>query len=649
MGWKQKKEARHERTNDMFMLRNGIIGKAGLSVLVTGLIPALLAAGLGVAATVATVPSDALPDEAAPPVVIENVRIFDGEELIAATRVVIKGGIIAGVGKDSPTSEGAELINGQDLTLLPGLIDAHVHIWAEDQLRQTLIFGVTSVVDMFMDSGTMKAIKEKQAATIDSKMATLISAGILATAPGGHGTEYGMNIPTVSGPEEAQAFVDARIAEGSDFIKIILDNGSLFNQSWATFDRETLEALIKAAHARDKLAVVHVTSLADARTAIEAGADALAHLYYDGGYDPGFGNLVASHRAFVIPTLSVIESMSGTSGASALIEDPHLSPFLNQADRAGLRATFGTVPELGRQGYEGAEKGLRQLKAAAVPILAGTDTPNPGTAYGASLHRELRLLVDAGMTPTEALRSATSLPAAKFGISDRGRIVEGARADLLLVKGNPTDDIMATRNIVGVWKDGVRIDREAYRKQVETEAAKLEEMHGAPPPPGSESGLISDFEAAEITSEFGFGWNVSTDEVKGGSSTAALTRIEGGAEDSQGAMLIKGNISEGSPYPWAGAFFSPGESFMAPANLSSESALSFWAKGDGKTYCVMLFAQSLGYMPSTKEFVAGPVWEHHSFTFEEFGIDGHDIMGIFLGAASKIGEFILEIDDVRLD
>ncbi|MCP4609526.1 MAG: hypothetical protein GY845_12510 [Planctomycetes bacterium] len=148
---------------------------------------------------------------------------------------------------------------------------------------------------------------------------------------------------------------------------------------------------------------------------------------------------------------------------------------------------------------------------------------------------------------------------------------------------------------------------------------------------------------------FGSGWSVSTDEVKGGSSTAEFMRIDGGAQDSQGAMLINGSISEGSPYPWAGAFFSPGESYVAPVNLSSKSALSFWSKGDGKTYSVMLFAQSLGYMPSTKEFLSGPAWEYHIFTFEELGIDGNDIMGIFFGGGAEVGEFVLWIDEVRLD
>lgn len=632
----------------MYILRSGITGGANARALVVGAILASLVAGLAVAVTAIALPSVALAGSVVPPVVIENVRIFDGEEVIAATRVVIQDGIIVCVGQNLRTPESAESIDGRGMTLLPGLIDAHVHIWAEDQLRQTLIFGVTSVVDMFMDSGTMKAIKEKQAGSVDGKIATLVSAGILSTAPGGHGTEYGMSIPTVSGPAKAQAFVDARFAEGSDFIKIVLDNGSAFDLNWPTFDRETLDALIKAAHARGKLAIVHISSLEDARTAIEAGADALAHLYYDEQFDPEFGNVVASHHAFVIPTLSVIESMGGTSGAISLIDDPHMSQYLNQADRAGLRRAFGAVPELGRRGYDGALRGLRQLRAAGVTILAGTDAPNPGTAHGASLHRELRLLVDAGMTPMQALRSATSLPAAKFGLANRGRIVEGAKADLLLVRGNATDDIMATRNIVGVWKDGVRVDREAYKQQVQAEDAKLNETLDAPPPEGSKSGLISDFEADTIAAEFGSGWSISTDEVRGGSSTAEFARTDGGAKNSRGALLIKGIISKDSPYPWAGAFFSPGESQMAPANLSSKSALSFWAKGDRKTYSILLFDQSHGYMPLTKEFIAGPEWKQYIFTFDELGIDGHGIMGIFLGASSKIGEFSFEIDEVRL-
>ena len=177
----------------------------------------------------------------------------------------------------------------------------------------------------------------------------------------------------------------------------------------------------------------------------------------------------------------------------------------------------------------------------------------------------------------------------------------------------------------------------------------MKQQKMAPPPPGSESGLISDFEDEEITVKFGCGWSVSTDVMMGGKSIAEFQRSEGGAQGSKGSMLITGNISEGSTYKWAGAFFSPGSAMMAPVNLSSKKAISFWTKGDGKTYYIMIFAQSFGMQPSTKTFKTGAEWEQYTFSFEDFGTDAHDIMGIFFGGGLDIGEFTFQVDNVRLE
>jgi imidazolonepropionase-like amidohydrolase len=113
--------------------------------------------------------------------------------------------------------------------------------------------------------------------------------------------------------------------------------------------------------------------------------------------------------------------------------------------------------------YAAATTAVRQLAAAGVPLLAGTDTGLPTAAlgvigYGATLHGELELLVQAGLTPTQALAAATSAPAAAFRLTDRGRIQPGTRADLTLVNGDPTADIRNTRNVIAVWKRGVRLD-----------------------------------------------------------------------------------------------------------------------------------------------------------------------------------------------
>jgi adenine deaminase len=88
------------------------------------------------------------------------------------------------------------------------------------------------------------------------------------------------------------------------------------------------------------------------------------------------------------------------------------------------------------------------------------------TAYGLSIHRELALLVAAGLRPTEALAAAASAPASCFGLADRGRIGPGLRADLVLVEGDPTVNVTATRSIVSVWRQGQRVDREAYRSRI---------------------------------------------------------------------------------------------------------------------------------------------------------------------------------------
>jgi len=577
---------------------------------------------------------------------IKEVCFFDGEKFQPKADILFKHGKILEVGQNLTSSKETEVIPGNGMTLIPGLIDAHVHIWAEGHLRQSLIFGVTTVVDMFMSVEQMQLIKKKQSAGEGDDTATLISAGTLATAPKGHGTQYGMDIPTLTKPEEAEAFVDARLAEGSDFIKIICETGIGHAQSIPSLSKEIIQALIDAAHNRGKLAIVHISTLQEARDMIDAGADGLAHLYMKGGHDPDFGKMAAEKGTFVIPTFTVLESMAGIADESNFTADSKLSPFLTLSDIMMLKQTFPF--NTGEPSYRDAEKAFRQLKAEDVVVLAGTDAPNPGTTYGASLHRELELLVHAGLSPSEALTSATSRTADVFHLKDRGRIRAGFAADLVLVEGDPTKDIQATRNIVAVWKNGIRVNREAYRAEVEKEKVVAARQKEAPPPKGAESGLISDFESEEIAALFGAGWSVSTDAMMGGKSSAQISRVDGGARSSRGAMLITGTVAQGSQYQWAGAFFSPGETMMAPANLSSKKSIQFQARGDGKTYSVMIFASSLGFAPATLNFQSTSSWKDYTFPLEDFGTDGSDIMGLFIGGAMEEGDFQLMIDDVRI-
>jgi imidazolonepropionase-like amidohydrolase len=288
--------------------------------------------------------------------------------------------------------------------------------------------------------------------------ADLRTSGILATAPGGHGTEYGVPIPTLQKPEEAQAFVDARIADGADYIKIVLDDGSAFGFQRPTLSEATVRALVQAAHKRGKLATVHIATKSDARVAMEAGADVLHHLFA-GGPDEDLARMLGGKKAVLVPTLAALRTGCGAPGA-ALASDARIAPYLSEEATGNLRFAPGGAKRAEVCAEDLAA--LRQLKTAGVRILAGTDPPNPGTATGASLHGEMELLVQAGMSPVEALTAATSSPAAVFGLNDRGRIAKGMRADMILVDGDPTSDIRATRAIAGIWQQGIAVERKVY-------------------------------------------------------------------------------------------------------------------------------------------------------------------------------------------
>ena len=160
------------------------------------------------------------------PVVIRNVRLFDGDRIVQKTNVVFAGGRVTAVGPKAAVPTGAEVIDGTGKTLLPGLIDAHVHIITAEALSQSLVFGVTAVIDMFTSADLMKALKADQAAGRAGGRAFFVSPGILATAPGGHGTQFGIPIPTLRGPADARAFADDRVAVRSDFVHIILDDSN---------------------------------------------------------------------------------------------------------------------------------------------------------------------------------------------------------------------------------------------------------------------------------------------------------------------------------------------------------------------------------------------------------------------------------------
>ena len=580
-------------------------------------------------------------DAAAQNFVVRDVRLFDGDRIIDATDVVVRDGLIAAVGRGLPIPDGTPVVDGHGKTLMPALIDAHVHAYGP-AVRDAIRFGVDTELDMFSDWHQLaEARRVRDSVTTTAPIvADLWSAGTLATVPHGHGTEYGFPIPTLTRPDEAQAFVAARIAEGSDYIKIIMEDGSAYGHPLPTLDQPTVVALVAAAHAAHRMAIAHVATEAEATDAIGAGIDGLAHVFIDRPASPAFVALAKTSGVFVVATLSVAAGASGADTGVRLADDARLKPWISDGQNASLRSVFPSGWQK-RAFLTNAEESIRRLHAAGVPVLAGTDAGNPATAHGVSLHGELALLVDSGLTPIEALRGATSLPARRFSLADRGLVKRGLRADLLLVDGDPTTDITATRAIVAIWKNGVPVDRPLG-------AADKPVAERAPAAPDT---FISDFEGGDLKVSFGQPWIVTTDQMAGGASTATEAWQAGGADGSKGAMHVQGEIAGSLPYAWAGTLFMPGRQPFEPVDFSQRRTLVFKVRGPRRALSAMIFSGAATQrLPAIAGFSITPEWTEVRIALDRFvGADPTRVRGIAITAGMPAGPFEFEIDDVRVE
>ena len=204
------------------------------------------------------------------------------------------------------------------------------------------------------------------------------------------------------------------------------------------------------------------------------------------------------------------------------------------------------------------------------------------------------------------------------------------------MRGDATRDVLATRDLAGIWKDGVRFER------VRPEAVPSVRPRIAPR-------LLTDFEDLTSDGLAASGWIASTDTMFGGRSTVDLRVTADGAAGNRGALVISGEIAAGFPAPWAGVMIGLAPGMMQPVDASDITALVFDARGEGATYRVLAFAESLGPMPATIEFSAGVGWRRVVVPLG--GIDGLDptgAMGFLIGGPGDLGPFRLEIANVEL-
>ena len=367
---------------------------------------------------------------------IRNVRVFDGNRLTGSEKIVIEDGLI------SDKAAGETVVNGNGGTLLPGFIDSHVHLYERNNLEQMCRCAVTTALDMANRSPDLiKSLRYLPGLTdIKSCCSPAFAEGSVLAAK--------MGFPpasNVKSADDAERFVKEQVAFGADYIKIILEDKGV--NDGVAFPQEILVAVIENAHRCGKRAIAHVASPKTYQAATNAGVDVLTHIPFTGKLSRKLVREIVSGKTVSVPTIYTMKGI-----VEMIKKKVPLIPF----------------------SYRIIQKNMARMHKYGVTFLAGTDSnmgdpTSPFSApYGISFLDELELMVNCGLTPIEALQSATSLPAVYWGLNDRGIIKTGNRADLVLVEGDPLKDIRAVKNIRQVWVSGKAvIAQEVPEGQVE--------------------------------------------------------------------------------------------------------------------------------------------------------------------------------------
>jgi imidazolonepropionase-like amidohydrolase/ABC-type multidrug transport system permease subunit len=432
---------------------------------------------------------------------IRGARIFVGDgKVIENGSVLVRGGKIAqifeGAGPD-PKTLNAETVEAAGKTILPGLIDVHVHLGApggiysdmskydaeksmQRALAAYLYSGVTTVrsVGDVLDGALKLRGMVSSGEILGADMQTC---GPLFTAVGGHGTEFFKDVPPAirdtldkqferipASADQARQQVDELKKRGVDCIKAILEAGAggrVFNR----FDTGLFDAVAQEAHADSLPLAVHTGDARDVADAVNAKADSIEHGSFREKIPDALFDQMARQGTFYDPTLSVGEAfVEVAAGKSDLLKrslvqqvgPPELLTDTEQAlqspDTEPMRKRLAQYPI----DMAIAVDNLKRAHEHGVALVTGSDAGNLLVIHGPTVQHELELWVKAGIPAAVALQAATSNAARLLRAENRiGTIQPGSDADLLVVDGNPLDDINATERISMVVFKGERIDR----------------------------------------------------------------------------------------------------------------------------------------------------------------------------------------------
>lgn len=392
-----------------------------------------------------------------------GARIIDGTgaPVIENGVIVVTDGRIRAVGPagDVTLPADAEVVDASGKTIMPGLINAHGHVggtlgletgyYSRDNLLRQLAlygrYGVTTIVSLGDDEEEGFLLRDAQQRT-DLDHARLYVAGDVI------GGET---------PADVRAAVNRAADLGANFIKTRVDDNLGRTPKPPS---EVVEAIIDQAHTRRLPVAVHLYYLEDAKAVLEAGGDIIAHSIRDLPVDGEVIDLIRANGACYIPTLTREISTFVYESEPDFFADPF---FLKEADPAVLdtlreperqsRMRNSPAAQQYKVALEVAMANIGRLNEAGVRIAMGTDSGPPARFQGYFEHLELWLMVESGMTPMQAINSATGVAADCMNLDGLGTLEPGNWADLLILGDNPLDNIENTRSIESVWIAGNRV------------------------------------------------------------------------------------------------------------------------------------------------------------------------------------------------
>ena len=401
------------------------------------------------------------------------------DESIRHGVLLIENGTVSRIAETVPPDFPGETLDLAGKFIIPALADMHSHTFGnmspagmpqllgpQGTANAALYTGVAFVLDLFSPEEMILSFRDTQRAE-GGQGAEIFAAGPCFTATNGHCSEYGIPTRIVNTPEEARREVADLAIAGPDVVKVVYDHQSYGGRTFPTIDLPTLTAALETAREHGLKTIVHVGTWQDIRDAALAGASAVTHTPGPDPPPPDLVEILLQAGTIHIPTLAVQSEFARMLDDPALLDDPLLVKTVPAALLDAYRTDASANPQL--EGWLAFQRTLMEpnlaavgaLAAAGVPMLTGTDGGNFGVFQGYSVHRELELLVEAGLSSWAALRAATT--EAAWFLDRRWGVEPGDEATLLVLDASPMEAVANTKRVHAVIQAGVVVDREALR------------------------------------------------------------------------------------------------------------------------------------------------------------------------------------------